>query len=342
MKFNMRRRQQFLSETHYQKSIHIYNDILHSTDGLESGLRAPEAEPGHHLDLAQCIASDNFNLFLLRYTAGEELTELRGALDNILSNYERCRKYQAQYEADPSEPAFSFTSLDSYSALMQLMGLCFLLHRRDLLPHLAVLQDGVDEENGGTDTLYEEFMAHATGPNTRFVSDYLCCSLPYKSLFHALTETTPDARLAELHRYLKRWYKDLAGCAWHDSHKPNEIGDQGGYFGYWSFEAGAAVILLGIEDDSSLHKYLYYPKDLVAWCRDHAAQYPDGGLPPPQRQQSVQGGLPCPKEGWWFTVAKMDSRRYFKMGAIFPKLEGNSWGAAFWIWSPDQVSPARG
>ena len=82
---------------------------------------------------------------------------------------------------------------------------------------------------------------------------------------------TNDKALENLHRFLKHWYKDLAGCGWHDSHKPNEAGQQGGYYGYWSFEAGAAVLLLGIEDDSSLEQYLYYPKDLVAWAREHKA-----------------------------------------------------------------------
>ncbi|WP_244258770.1 PoNe immunity protein domain-containing protein [Cupriavidus gilardii] len=64
--------------------------------------------------------------------------------------------------------------------------------------------------------------------------------------------------------FLKRWYKGLSGTAWHDTHKSVA---QGGYYGYWSFEAGAAVLLLGIEDDTSLHSFPYYPKDLVAWAK---------------------------------------------------------------------------
>nr|WP_240987523.1 PoNe immunity protein domain-containing protein [Cupriavidus taiwanensis] len=44
-------------------------------------------------------------------------------------------------------------------------------------------------------------------------------------------------------------------------------GRTSGYYGYWSFEAAAAVLLLGIEDDSSLHPYLYYPNELVSWAK---------------------------------------------------------------------------
>jgi hypothetical protein len=62
---------------------------------------------------------------------------------------------------------------------------------------------------------------------------------PYEALADALSSADNDAALKELDRFLKHWYKDLAGTGWHDSHKPDENGNQGGYYGYWSFEAGA-------------------------------------------------------------------------------------------------------
>ncbi len=42
-----------------------------------------------------------------------------------------------------------------------------------------------------------------------------------------------------LNKFLKHWYKDLVATPWHDSHLRED-----GYFGYWAFEAGAAVFLL--------------------------------------------------------------------------------------------------
>ncbi|WP_152987681.1 PoNe immunity protein domain-containing protein, partial [Aquabacterium parvum] len=104
--------------------------------------------------------------------------------------------------------------------------------------------------------------------------------------------------------------------------------EQGGYHGYWSFEAGAAVILLGIEDDSSLHKYLYYPKDLVAWCREHRS------LSKPDGDQGIrlrcEAGQPCPREGEWATPAQVNSRR-FRYGEVMPSVESD-YGQTIWQW----------
>jgi len=43
--------------------------------------------------------------------------------------------------------------------------------------------------------------------------------------------------------------------------------------------------------------------------------------------------------GWWFTPARQGSRRHFKQGDVFPDVEGSSYGATFWLWSPDQSHP---
>ncbi|MGV8916746.1 MAG: PoNe immunity protein domain-containing protein [Pseudomonas sp.] len=337
MNFQGKRRQQFLNEQYYLRVASEIPEILTMFKASPAG-SGSTIEEGWMISKRR-IAANLFDQLLLEYTGGESISSLRNLLEEVVIAYEQYAELLWKLENDPDEPIFTFVSLDDYSSLMQLMGLCFLLHRRDLLPRIAALQDGIDEENGGTDTLYEEFMAHAMGPNARYESDYLCCSKPYQSLFHALTEQTPEARLQELHTYLKRWYKDLSGCGWHDSHKLDANGDPGGYYGYWSFEAGAAVILLGIEDDSSLHKYLYYPKDLVAWSREHAADYPNGGAIITPRQPSVEGGNPCPKAGWWFTPAKADSLRYFEYGEIMPNFENSEWGSTHWQLGSRNMEP---
>jgi hypothetical protein len=335
MKFHEKRRQVFLNEHHYLKDMSDIPEIIEMFKSSPAGSGATVQE-GWMISQRR-ISATLFEELFLKYTAGEPITELREDLGAIVASYEKYAELLWKLSEDPDEPAFTFVTLDEYAQLMQLIGLCFLLHRRDLLPRIAALQDGVDEANGGTDTLYEEFMAHAMGPNARYESDHLCCSKPYRYLFHALTEQTEEARLAALHSFLKRWYIDLAGCGWHDSHKLNENGDQGGYYGYWSFESGAAVILLDIEDDTSLHKYIYYPKDLVAWCRENAAKYPNGGAAPePARIPSVPAGQPCPVEGFWNTHASKQPALYFKRGDIFPDYPGNAWGATIWNWSREK------
>ncbi|PKG35669.1 hypothetical protein CXF65_06625 [Psychrobacter sp. Sarcosine-3u-12] len=41
-------------------------------------------------------------------------------------------------------------------------------------------------------------------------------------------------------------------------------------------------------------------------------------------------GQPCPKSGYWFTLAKSDSRAYFKQGDIMPDYPNNQWGEVIW------------
>jgi Domain of unknown function (DUF1911) len=336
MLFHEKRRQQFLGEAMFRQS-RAYLD--RAAIELEANLHENADYPDSLARLSISIANDHFASFVLSYTVGDPIARLRGELESVLTKYERAGQYLWTSTNDRNEPVFTFTSLDDYCQLMQLTGLCFLLHRRDLLPRLAALQDGVDavgkpgDGNGGTDTLYEEFMAYGLGADVRYETDYLCCSKPYEPLFHAITETTPSAALKEIDRFLKRWYKDLSGTAWHDSHKPNESGDQGGYYGYWSFEAGAAVMLMGIEDDSSLHQYLYYPKDLVAWSRAHTAL--SDAVDKTAIRLRVLGDEQCLKEGFWFTPARANSRQRFKQGEVMPVV-GGDYGATIWQWDETQ------
>jgi len=274
-------------------------------------------------------------LVLLHYTAGDPIEPLRGQLEQVIVAYERYGELLWAYRKSRNEPVLDFDVIDDYCELLQLVGLCFLLHRRDLLPRLASLQDGEDRANGGWDVIYEEFMIHCFGPEVRFQTEHACQVRPYANLFYALTEDSTAKQLKELDLFLKRWYRDLAGTGWHDSHKPDAQGNQGGYYGYWSFEAGAAVLLLGIEDDASLHQYLYYPKDLVAWSREHAA-LSDTRSPETALRLRCEAGQPCPREGWWATPAQAHSRREFRLGEPMPDLH-TDYGTTIWQWDDRQT-----
>ncbi|CAJ0820871.1 hypothetical protein [Ralstonia flaminis] len=62
-----------------------------------------------------------------------------------------------------------------------------------------------------------------------------------------------------------------------------------------------------------------YPKDLVDWYRPHASVVPD------ERPPRTPAGRPCPKEGWWFTPAATDSRRFFKQDEAMPEVKIRLW-----------------
>jgi len=48
-----------------------------------------------------------------------------------------------------------------------------------------------------------------------------------------------------------------------------------------------------------------------------------------------EGGQPCPREGWWFTPAKINSRRRFEHAEVMPVFTSN-YGSTIWQWDDRQ------
>jgi hypothetical protein len=46
--------------------------------------------------------------------------------------------------------------------------------------------------------------------------------------------------------------------------------------------------------------------------------------------------LPCPESGYWYTMAKPNSRAFFNKGAAMPDYPSSSYGATIWYWDEDQ------
>ncbi|MGE1049132.1 PoNe immunity protein domain-containing protein, partial [Bacillus sp. GMs2/1] len=82
---------------------------------------------------------------------------------------------------------------------------------------------------------------------------------PYKSIYRVVNAKNKEESVKELKEYLEgKWYKGHSDTGWYDSHEnKNDI-----YNGYWSYESGAIVKILKL-DDSSLKNTLYYPYDMV-------------------------------------------------------------------------------
>ncbi|KZE38937.1 hypothetical protein AV656_08540 [Bhargavaea cecembensis] len=82
---------------------------------------------------------------------------------------------------------------------------------------------------------------------------------PYRKLIDLIHLNDPEQQSQKLKEYLElHWYDGHKDTGWYDSHtNPDAI-----YSGYWSFESGAIVKILGL-DDSSLKNVPYYPYDMV-------------------------------------------------------------------------------
>jgi hypothetical protein len=112
------------------------------------------------------------------------------------------------------------------------------------------------------DYLYD-LLIHYRIPSWGIKSDKVFSKVPYQAVREivSLSKTDKTKGLERLKKYLSReWYRGHSSIGWHDTHKSQwNI-----HSGYWSFESGALVKILGL-DDSSLKDTQYYPYDMVHW-----------------------------------------------------------------------------
>lgn len=90
---------------------------------------------------------------------------------------------------------------------------------------------------------------------------------------------------------------------------------------------------LGVED-SSYRDMAFYPKDLADFARALADDDTAQAEAAPERVPADEAVL---RGGGWYTPAKVDSRRCFKQGEVFPQIMNSDYGDTFWIWDRDQT-----
>ncbi len=305
------RRQQFVTQPFFNASCVRVSDTL---EILEQQLGAASRDLDDLRGAAFFLSDFSFQALTLNYTAGQPIEPLRSELESVVVAYERYMLALREYEQDPNYPVFGFQEIAHFERMMQLVGLAYLLHRRDLIPRLHALI--ADSAYDGVDAVYEELVGHVL-PDRPYLEHWYH-QLPYQHLLNATDEPTPEGRTTELNAYCLAWYRAMEEAPWHDSHLRID-GNDGDYFGYWAFEAGAIALLYDI-DDSSI-KHMVYPKDLVAWSRSFQPESV-ASAPAPTRLR-VEAGQPCPQAGWWVTTAKANSRRYFQVGEVMPVLGGD-------------------
>ncbi len=326
--FGQLRRQPFLSQDYYLAAaarLRTWNSEL--VDNLN---RPDLGRQNLSLEAAQLV--DNaYQLFSLRYTAGEPLEQLRLELPNVIEAYEQYQRALAAYEQIPDVAPLGLVRLEEYECCMQLIGLCYLLHRRDLLPRIAALEDPA---YAGEDVLYEELLDYSL-PG-RFETEDLKFVEVYDPLVQAMYADADEEAQGAVAEYVARWYPWFKLAPWHDGHLRIN-GTDGDYFGYWAFEAGAVALLCDVDDSSIDH--LVYPRDLVAWARDHRhlsnADGLDGSDTSGRARLRCDSGQPCPQTGYWLTPAQLDSRRHFNAGDVMPSL-GGDYGVTIWQWDDNQ------
>lgn len=327
--FDSIRRQRFLSES-YSKWLSklIEEEVAHWSAHVPPN---GGSEAGRNALGARYAARDTFRQLLLQYTSGADLNMLRGKLEMVIGALERYTELKRIAEDDDTYPPYMFGEIEEYEAAIQLIALCHLLHRCDLLPRLAAM---LDPSYRAQDTLYEDLLAY--GVEGRVDVDKWFHE-PYRDLINSFYSDTDELGISLIVSYLDKWYPAMHSASWHDSHLKANEEEGGAYVGYWAIEAAAATFLLGL-DDSSYREHLLYPRDLVDFARSfQAAQVADGDGTN-RVSLRCEAGQPCPKPGYWMTPAKAGSRRYFQHGQTMPEVQSD-YGSTIWQWDSDQSDP---
>lgn len=177
----------------------------------------------------------SYGVLIAEYSAGKSIDDLRERYVTILPVMLKGWEPQGGY--------VSMVWMLSIGILLKVDSIQF-----DLLVSLV-------EKNQVNDFLID-FLIKYRQPE-RKVSDNFLFSKPYSTIKNIIG-TDPATAIKQISAYLSQWYEAHSDTGWYDSHK-SKVNT---YFGYWSFESGAIVKILNL-DDSALKGAKYYPFDLM-------------------------------------------------------------------------------
>lgn len=257
----MKRRQQYITESYYKVLVGFYD----SSEVYWASHRIEEDFPGQEASLkAFEIKQDSFGALIIRYTAGEPVEALIKPLERLIQNFEAYQGALAKYEGVANISPFNLDESPSdYEEFVQIVSLCILLHRNDLLARFVLLTDAAGFY--GEDTLYEDLLRKVL-PGRADLDGWF--HAVYTLLIQSIYAGNKADASKLLNEYCAQWYSSFGELqtGWHDTHLSID-GDDGSYFGYWAFEAGAIAFLYGIDD--SIVDQTVYPRDLVEYARNY-------------------------------------------------------------------------
>jgi len=322
--FNGRRRTKMINEVPANESRDYFNDTISEiNDFLKDIVNYKGSREDIIESYSWSLAGKKLYLLQLDYSVGCPVETLVNDFDGVLISHENT------FLPKPKNTQFPFNLVepDTYSHILQLLSLAKLLGYDSQVPRFAALLDVKREKNRGIDELYETILDKLgleSIPNTNHIPNKAYAVL--LEVIHAMPQKRPKL-MAE---FLKKWYPSMKKCYWYGIHEKQPLL----FSGYWCFEAALVTYLWDI-DDSSYRDMQFYPKDLVDWARSNKTK--PVSETPPTAIPSVRGGNPCTQEGWWWTPAHENSRKYFKINEPMPDYPGSPYGDTYWQWDDNQA-----
>ncbi|WP_180020819.1 MULTISPECIES: PoNe immunity protein domain-containing protein [unclassified Acinetobacter] len=325
--FTERRRQQFLTEDYYKSAYDFYIedvDFWKESDTFEDD----QYNCGEDRRWTLITHDYSFLLYLV-YTAGKSIGEVIPLFEKVIEGFEKQSEALAIFHKS-KKPSV----IPTQNETLNILGLAFLLNRNDLFDRIHSLVNGEGESHTCEDEIINKFFK-LNDPSHPTFNEGNLFALGYSKLCdvidNVLVKNNKETAVKYLDEYLADWYQMNKNALWFNSHL--EPAEELKYCGYWSFEAAALVYLLDL-DDSSLHKHLFYPKDIVAWARKNNTQSE-------VTQENltvikVKAGEKSPKTGYWTTPAQEDSRVHVLRGEMLPTLSETDWGEVYWYFNGEE------
>ena len=183
--------------------------------------------------------------------------------DNLLATYsmgESIDKILPLYKEIVSLMPIAWNKDNGYILMVNMLSIGILLGVEDaIFCQLAM----VSQKEKLNDFLINYFLHYTCKIDVSVNSVNFLFPRPYAATKEVISFADKDKALSvnRLKKYLSQeWYRGHSGCGWHNMHKINISV----HSGYWSFESGALVKVLKL-DDSSLKGLPYYPYDMVHW-----------------------------------------------------------------------------
>lgn len=201
-------------------------------DEREGRKRYPKENSEIILSTYQSIFDYQLKVIQATYSSGQELSVISTIYDDALTCMEN-----------------GFSEQYSYSRVLEMLSLGILLEKRTL--HFKRLEKILDEEqleDRLLNILLKQKLDNTSDRNFIFEN-------PYKGVSDIIVSAKNDLLCVKnVKLFMENWYRSIDI----KTHKSNfNI-----HSGYWCWEAGALVKVLGI-DDSNLHQEQFYPYDLV-------------------------------------------------------------------------------
>ncbi|CAK7050242.1 hypothetical protein CUZ56_01805 [Saezia sanguinis] len=192
-------------------------------------------------DLYQQLAECQFNIISCEYSKGNGL-DASFLDDYLIAVSYMQRGWQAQY---------------GYIQMVWMLSIGIMLEVDDVeFNKLALLV----KQQQLQDSLVD-FLIRSRNPGWEQRTQDFLMPRPYSNIREVVTLAALDklAAVQRLERYLtQQWYADHQETGWYNAHESKE----NVHVGYWSFESGALVKILEL-DDLILKDVPYYPYDMV-------------------------------------------------------------------------------